>query len=149
MEARGHFTIEGLLELAWVMGLIQHFDGRLKNGKVYVGWVDAKSQEPVDEKDVRAQYEKEVLAHTGVRLIEPELFRGYDPKRKGFMQEIEINHDLEPIETSAEDAQRFKREHEDKVDLWDDGERVFVKFRKGAKVIANAFATWFVIDSVF
>ena len=62
-------SIEGLLELAFVMGLIQHFDGRLKSGKTYVGWVDTKTQEPVDDSDVRSAYEKHILEHTGVRLI--------------------------------------------------------------------------------
>ena len=69
MEARGEFTIEGCIEMAWLMGHIKHFDGRLKDGTLYVGWVDAKSGEPVDDKDVRARYEKDILAHTGVRLI--------------------------------------------------------------------------------
>jgi fatty acid synthase subunit alpha, fungi type len=27
MEARGHFTIEGCIEMAWMMGYIKHFDG--------------------------------------------------------------------------------------------------------------------------
>ena len=69
MEARGEFTIEGCIEMAWMMGYIKHFDGRLKDGSLYVGWVDAKSGEPVDDKDVRGRYEKEILAHAGVRLI--------------------------------------------------------------------------------
>lgn len=69
MEAKGSLTNEGLLELAFVMGLIQHFDGRLKDGKVYVGWVDAKTQEPIDETDVRAKHEKHILEHTGIRMI--------------------------------------------------------------------------------
>jgi fatty acid synthase subunit alpha len=69
MEARGHFTIEGCIEMAWMMGCIKHFDGRLKDGSLYVGWVDSKTSEPVDDKDVRGCYEKEILAHAGVRLI--------------------------------------------------------------------------------
>ena len=69
MEARGEFTIEGCIEMAWMMGYIKHFDGRLKDGSFYVGWVDAKSGEPVDDKDVRGLYEKDILAHAGVRLI--------------------------------------------------------------------------------
>ncbi len=69
MEARGEFTIEGCIEMAWMMGYIKHFDGRLKDGSLYVGWVDAKSGEPVDDKDVRARYEKDILSHAGVRLI--------------------------------------------------------------------------------
>ena len=69
MEARGEFTIQGCIEMAWMMGYIKHFDGRLKDGSLYVGWVDAKSAEPVDDKDIRARYEKDILQHAGVRLI--------------------------------------------------------------------------------
>ena len=32
------------------MGFIKHFDGKLPNGSLYVGWVDAKSGDPVDDK---------------------------------------------------------------------------------------------------
>lgn len=67
---------------------------------------------------------------------EPELFGGYDPKKKGLTQEIELQHDLEPIEASQEDAERFKREHGDKVDVFtDDGAKYFVKFMRGAKIL--------------
>lgn len=69
MEARGEFTIEGSIEMAWMMGYIKHFDGRLKDGSLYVGWVDSKTNEPVEDKDVKARYEKDILAHGGVRLI--------------------------------------------------------------------------------
>jgi fatty acid synthase subunit alpha, fungi type len=37
MEARGEFTIEGCIEMAWIMGFIKHFDSRLKDGSLYVG----------------------------------------------------------------------------------------------------------------
>ncbi|CAE6460687.1 unnamed protein product [Rhizoctonia solani] len=136
MEARGQFTIEGCIEMAWMMGYIKHFDGRLKNGNLYVGWVDSKSGDPVDDKDVRGKYEKEILEHSGIRLIEPELFKGYDPKKKVFHQEIELNHDLEPLEVSETEARKFKLEHGDKVDIWaqDSGE-YFVKLKKGARVL--------------
>lgn len=53
MEARGEFTIEGAIEMAWMMGYIKHFDGRLKDGSLYVGWADSKSGELVDDKDIR------------------------------------------------------------------------------------------------
>ena len=55
--------------MAWIMGYIKRFDGRLKNGLLYVGWVESKSGEPVDKKDVRSKFEKDILAHAGVRLI--------------------------------------------------------------------------------
>jgi len=69
MEARGEFTIEGCIEMAWMMGFIKHFDGRLADGSLYVGWVDSKTNEPVDDKDVKGRYEKDILSHGGVRLI--------------------------------------------------------------------------------
>ncbi|KAF9485144.1 fatty acid synthetase alpha subunit [Pholiota conissans] len=141
MEARGEFTIEGCIEMAWLMGYIKHFDGRLKDGSLYVGWVDSKTSEPVDDKDVKGRYEKDILAHAGVRLIEPELFRGYDPNKKVFNQEVELIHDLEPIEVSESEAQKFKLQHGDKCDVWaGEGGQWFAKFKKGACVfVPKAF----------
>ncbi|KAF8969171.1 fatty acid synthase [Flammula alnicola] len=141
MEARGEFTIEGCIEMAWLMGYIKHFDGRLKDGSLHVGWVDSKTDEPVDDKDVKGRYEKEILVHAGVRLIEPELFRGYDPNKKVFNQEVELIHDLEPIEVSDSEAQKFKLQHGDKCDVWaGEGGQWFAKFKKGACVfVPKAF----------
>jgi fatty acid synthase subunit alpha len=69
MEARGEFTIEGSIEMAWMMGYIKHHNGRLKNGELYVGWVDTKSGEPVSDNEVKKRYEKDILAHSGIRLV--------------------------------------------------------------------------------
>ncbi|KAF8525925.1 hypothetical protein BU17DRAFT_74311 [Hysterangium stoloniferum] len=135
MEAIGEFTIEGCIEMAWIMGYIKHFDGRLKDGSLYVGWVDSKTNEPVEDKDVKGKYEKEILAHAGVRLIEPELNKGYDPNKKVLYQEIELIHDLEPIEVSQNEATNFKHQHGDKCDIWaKDEEQYFVKLKKGALI---------------
>ncbi|KAF8206176.1 fatty acid synthase [Mycena galopus ATCC 62051] len=142
MEARGEFTIEGCIEMAWIMGYIKHFDGRLKDGSLYVGWVDSKTGEPVDDKDVKGRYQKDILEHAGVRLIEPELFRGYDPKKKVFNQEIELIHDLEPIEVAESEAHKFKLQHGDKCDVWaGEGGQWFFKLKKGALVfVPKSFA---------
>ena len=153
MEARGEFTIEGCIEMAWIMGFIKHFDGRLPDGSLYVGWVDTKTSQPVDDKDVRGKYEKEILVHAGIRLIgrlylllyyalsyyfkisEPEIFNGYDPNNKSFNQEIELIHDLEPLEVAEEEAKRYKHEHGDKVDIWaGEGDQWYIKLKKGARV---------------
>lgn len=136
MEVRGDFTLEGWVEMAWIMGYIKHFDGRLKNGSLYVGWVESKSGEPVDEKDVKGKFEKDILTHAGVRLIEPELWRGYDPKKKVFHQEVELVHDLEPMEVSEADAKKFKNEHGAKCDIWTgEGGEWFVKLKKGSRIL--------------
>ena len=80
MEAYGEFSLEGAIEMAWIMGFIKYHNGNLK-GKPYSGWVDTKTQTPIDEKDIKSKYEEEILEHSGIRLIEPELFNGYDPKK--------------------------------------------------------------------
>ena len=69
MEAKGRLTLEGCIEMAWMMGYIKHFDGRLKDGTLHVGWVDAKTGDPIDDKDVRGRYEKEIMNHAGVRFF--------------------------------------------------------------------------------
>jgi fatty acid synthase subunit alpha len=136
MEAFGKFSLEGCVEMAWIMGLIKHHNGPLK-GKAYSGWVDAKTGEPVDDKDVKSKYEKFILEHTGIRLIEPELFKGYDPKQKQLLQEIVIQEDLEPFEASKETAEEFKREHGDKVEIFEIPEsgEYTVRLRKGANLL--------------
>ncbi|KAG0090509.1 3-oxoacyl-[acyl-carrier-protein] synthase [Podila epicladia] len=135
MEAKGQFSLEGCIEMAWIMGFIKHHNGNLKSGAPYSGWVDAKTGEPVKDKDVKSKYEKQILEHTGIRLIEPELFGGYDPKRKGLLQEVLIDHDLEAFEVSKEEAQMFKLEHGDKVDIYEEESGQWaVKFKKGANM---------------
>lgn len=136
MEAYGQFSLEGCVEMAWIMGLVKNHNGPLK-GKSYSGWVDAKSGEPVDDKNIKAKFEKHILEHSGIRLIEPELFNGYDPKKKQLLQEVIIEEDLDPFESSKETAEEFKREHGDKVEVFeivDTGEYT-VRLKKGATLL--------------
>jgi len=136
MEAYGKFSLEGCVEMAWVMGLIKNHNGPLK-GKSYSGWIDAKTNEPVDDKDIKGKYEKYILEHSGIRLIEPELFNGYDPNKKQLMQEIIIEEDLGPFESSKETALEFKREHGDKVEIFEisDSGEYTVRLKKGAMLL--------------
>ncbi|KAH7356210.1 hypothetical protein BKA66DRAFT_473751 [Pyrenochaeta sp. MPI-SDFR-AT-0127] len=136
MEAYGEFSLEGCVEMAWIMGLIKNHNGPLK-GKSYSGWVDAKTGEPVDDKDIKPKYEKYILEHSGIRLIEPELFHGYDPKKKQLMQEIQIEEDLDPFEASSELAHEFKRQHGDKVEIFaiEDSGEFTVRMKKGATLL--------------
>ncbi|KAJ2724547.1 fatty acid synthase alpha subunit Lsd1 [Coemansia sp. Benny D115] len=136
MEAFGEFSLEGCIELAWIMGYIKHFNGRLKNKQLYSGWVDAKTEEPVEDKDVKARYEKQILEHTGIRLIESEMLQGYDPNKKPMLRELQIEHDMEPFEATAEEASNFKLRNEDKVDIWENADGSWsVRFLKGATLM--------------
>lgn len=147
VEVLGSLSITGCLELARIMGYVKFFNGRLKDGQSYIGWLDLHSGQPITDTEIKLKYEKEILEHTGIRMIgtyllflfdfclEPKLFKGYDPKKKNFTQEIILDHDLEPIETSQEEAAHFKLKHEDFVDIWPadtDSSRWFVKFLRGA-----------------
>ncbi|RYP51917.1 hypothetical protein DL768_002885 [Monosporascus sp. mg162] len=133
MEAYGHFSLEGCVEMAWIMGLIKNHNGPIK-GQPYSGWVDAKTGEPVDDKDIKQKYESHILEHSGIRLVEPELFFGYNPEKKQLLQEVAIDEDLEPFEASKDLAEAYKREHGDKCEIFEipeSGEYI-VRMKKGA-----------------
>ncbi|TGJ80111.1 hypothetical protein E0Z10_g8651 [Xylaria hypoxylon] len=135
MEAYGEFSLEGCIEMAWVMGLIKNHNGPIK-GQPYSGWVDAKTGEPVEDKDVKPKYEKYILEHAGIRLIEPELFDGYDPNKKMLLHEVSLEEDLEPFEGSKETAEEFKREHGDKCEIFEipeSGEYI-IRMKRGASL---------------
>ena len=135
MEAYGEFSLEGCIEMAWIMGLIKNHNGPLK-GKSYSGWVDAKTGDPVDDKDVKAKYEKYILEHSGIRLIESELFNGYDPKKKQILHEVQIEEDLDPFEASMETAEEFRRQHGDKVEIFElESGEFTVRLKKGATLL--------------
>ncbi|RKP40379.1 thiolase-like protein, partial [Dimargaris cristalligena] len=116
---------------------IKHHNGPLKNGVPYSGWMDTKTNEPVKDLDVKSKYEKQILEHSGIRLIEPELFDGYQPRKKLVLREVLLEHDLEPFEASAEEAQQFRSQNGEFVDVYENAEsdQSWVKFRKGATLM--------------
>ncbi|PVU98003.1 hypothetical protein BB559_001847, partial [Furculomyces boomerangus] len=136
MEAYGEFSLEGCIELAWIMGYIKHFSGKLKSGPMYTGWIISETGEPIDDRDVKAKFEKKILEHTGIRLIEPELFDGYDPLKKEVMREVVLETNLEPFITTAEEAANFKLRNGDKVDIWENDDNSWsVKLFPGATIL--------------
>ncbi|KAJ2855196.1 fatty acid synthase alpha subunit Lsd1, partial [Coemansia erecta] len=141
MEAFGEFSLEGCIELAWIMGLIKHSNGKNKHtGKVYAGWVDARTEEPVLDKHIKLRYEKQILEHTGIRLIEPEMIAGYDPKRKTIFREVQIEHEMEPFEATEEEAYQFKDYDPNHVRIWESDSKSgsgswMVRFLKGATLM--------------
>ncbi|KAL7930693.1 fatty acid synthase subunit alpha [Trichoderma chlorosporum] len=137
IEAYGKFSLEGCIEMAWIMGLIKHYNGYIKEtGQTYTGWVDSKSGVPVEDKDIKNKYERFILEHSGIRLIEPELFNGYNPSKKQLLHEIILQEDLEPFEASEETAAEFKREHGDNVDIFKipESKEYVIRLKKGASL---------------
>ncbi|KAL9120415.1 MAG: hypothetical protein Q9187_003025 [Circinaria calcarea] len=133
MEAHSKFSIEGCMEMSWIMGLIKYHSGTI-NGKQYSGWVDTKTGETVDDKDVKKRYEKYILEHSGIRIIEPEFWDGNDPHQTDILQEVAIQEDLEPFSASKETAEEFQRKHGHLAEIFEDpasGEWI-VRIKKGA-----------------
>ena len=137
MECAGELSPAGYVEMAWIMGLVKHFEGDLQ-GAAYVGWVDAKSNQPVHEADFGAQYGAYIQEHAGLRFIEPELYDGYDPAKKEFLQEVVVQEDLPVFQASRAVATAFKTKHGDKVSIapaTDEGDDYNVQFKPGARFL--------------
>ncbi|TPX31149.1 hypothetical protein SmJEL517_g05464 [Synchytrium microbalum] len=132
MEAMGEFSLEGCVEMAWLMGYIKFHDGPLKKNPWYTGWIDLKTEEPLKDHEVKSKFEKDILDHTGIRLIEPSLFDGYDPQKKMFLQEVAVTADMAPVECSKEEAEAFKHQHGDNCVVEQQGDQYFIRIKKGA-----------------
>ncbi|ORY03898.1 hypothetical protein K493DRAFT_311577 [Basidiobolus meristosporus CBS 931.73] len=137
MESEGRFSLEGCIEMAWIMGLIKYVRYKqTKDGLLYSGWLDCENDQPLRDIEIKEKYEKRILEHTGIRLIEPELFNGYNPEKKTMLQEVLVDNDLPPFEASAEEAAKFKSQHGKNADIVEDKKSgqwtVFLK--KGATI---------------
>ena len=137
IEAYGTFTLDGCIEMAWIMGLIKNHSGPLAGIAHYTGWVDAKTLKPVHDSKIKEVYETQILEHSGIRLIEPTLDEGYDPKKKQILQEIVLEEDLAPFTATKDLALEFQREHGDLVDVFEipGGDEYTVRLKKGATLM--------------
>ncbi|KAJ5689020.1 hypothetical protein N7462_003412 [Penicillium macrosclerotiorum] len=137
MEHAREFSLEGYVEMAWIMGLVKHLDGDIQ-GTPYVGWVDAKSGDPVQDVDFKDRYGSYIKDHAGLRFIEPELFDGYDPACKEFLQEVVVEEDLPVFQAPESVAQAFKLKHGDKVIISPrsiEEDEFEVQFKSGARFL--------------
>eukprot|EP01119_Soliformovum_irregulare_P010017 TRINITY_DN2425_c0_g2_i3.p1 TRINITY_DN2425_c0_g2~~TRINITY_DN2425_c0_g2_i3.p1 ORF type:complete len:3502 (-),score=1233.34 TRINITY_DN2425_c0_g2_i3:1297-11802(-) len=125
IESFGEFSLEGCLEMAWMMGLIKYDSESCQ-------WVDVQSKQPVKSWEFKLKYEETILKHTGIRLVEPELVDGYDPQNKNFMHQVVLTHDMEAIESSKEVATSMKQKHGKDVDIFQENSNWFFKLKKGA-----------------
>ena len=134
MEAYGQFSLEGCIELAWIMGLIEH---RTVENKSYIGWIDKQTGEPIADMEVKEKYEQHILEHTGIRLIEPRHFDGTDPATRQMLHEIQVQEDLAPFEGPTEIVQDLQREHGDKVKVYEieGSDQVRITIQKGARLL--------------
>jgi fatty acid synthase subunit beta len=138
MEADGEFSVEGCIEMAWMMGLIKYFNGRMTiDGKpaMYNGWVDAKTNEPLGDWEIKSRFEKEILAHSGIRIVEPEQIFGHNPEKDKFYHQVSLQRDLDAVEVADEaTAREFQKMHAGQADVFEKEGVWYVKIREGATI---------------
>ncbi|KAH9257778.1 holo-[acyl-carrier-protein] synthase [Batrachochytrium salamandrivorans] len=146
MEAFGEFSLEGCVELAWLVGLIQHIDGPLPNNPRvrHIGWIDTTTKEPVFDHEVKRRYEETILKHSGIRIVEPELFEGYNPRvEKRVWTKVGVDRDLPAVEVSSEEmALEIQRAcgGRDKCEIIQEGTSFKIKVKSGSVLaIPRAF----------
>ncbi|KAL3671875.1 hypothetical protein V7S43_002543 [Phytophthora oleae] len=126
MESYGEFSLEGCIELAWLTGRIVFDKGN---------WVDVKTKEIVPDHQVKPRYEEDILKHSGIRIVEPELFDGYDPKNKMVLHQVAIDKKMSPIEVAdREEALQFRKElGKENVDVFQNASGAWmIRLRKGS-----------------
>jgi fatty acid synthase subunit alpha len=136
MEAHGIFSLDGCIEMAWIMGLVKHYDGEI-NGEPYSGWVESKTSKPISDVDVKRKYEDHILEHSGIRITNTLDTNNPGSSSNQRLHEVIIQEDLDPFDVSEETALDFKREHGDKVEIRriSDSNEFSVYLRKGATLM--------------
>lgn len=136
LEAEGEFSIEGCIELAWMMGFIKYDKRRLHNGvDIGAGWVEIESGAPIKDPDIKAKFEARIEAHTGIRILETDEWSNPDPRLRDLLHEVGTQEDLPPFDCSSHAAEDLKRRHGDAVEiLSDDGSSASVRIRSGATI---------------
>ncbi|OTB05653.1 hypothetical protein M426DRAFT_21686 [Hypoxylon sp. CI-4A] len=138
MELRGELSIQGCIELAWMTGLIKHNPKPTPSADGPApAWIDAATNAPIYDHEVKVKYEKQILDNTGLRLIEPSPLDHPNRDSKQFLQEVIVQHDMEPFTASFDTAMEFVREHGDKVEIKQiaKSDQFSIRLRKGATLM--------------
>ncbi|MCA9538721.1 MAG: hypothetical protein KC620_07515, partial [Myxococcales bacterium] len=106
-SARTRFALEvddalsdaGVLELAWMTGLVRYEQSGRR-----AGFVDAASGEPVAEAEIAARYEAEVRARLGIRTMQGASF---DPAALPVHATVHLDRDFTFGVASREEAEAF------------------------------------------
>ncbi|KAL2867500.1 uncharacterized protein BJX67DRAFT_380851 [Aspergillus lucknowensis] len=102
IESQGELSPAGYLEMAWLMNLIRHVDKPGPNGH-YVGWVDAESGKPVADVEIPQLYGDQIRRHSGIRPLPSD--------NREIFQEIVLEEDLPPFETTRANAEALHHRH--------------------------------------
>ncbi len=98
LEFEDELSPAGVLELAWMTGLIRHEPG--------AGWLDTQSDEVVAEEEIAGRYRQAVRERVGIRLVEPETV-GFDPQAMPVYASAWLERDFTFPVASEDEARCF------------------------------------------
>ncbi|OCL09019.1 hypothetical protein AOQ84DRAFT_292055 [Glonium stellatum] len=141
MEAHGELSLEGFVEMAWIMGLIEY---QSVEGLSYCGWIEKESRKPITDVEIKKKYEEHILKHSGIRLLDARPLDGKDPAARQVLHEIDLQHDFAPFEVSKDTANDLVREHGDKVmiTILEGSDHCLAILRKGARLMVPKALTF-------
>ena len=99
LESTGVISLEGALELAWMMGLI-----RYEATAHQAGFVVADNGEPIADWEVKERFESQIISHTGIRFLDENAFAiGPDqlPVFTSILLEQDFDFPVTDLETAA------------------------------------------------
>ncbi|OJI99519.1 hypothetical protein ASPVEDRAFT_81132 [Aspergillus versicolor CBS 583.65] len=112
MESQGKLSLAGYVEMAWLMNLIRHANRQGRNDQ-YVGWVDAQTGQSVADSDIPQKYGAIIRSNAGIRPLPSDT--------REVFQEIVLEEDLPPFETTRENAEALRQRHGNSVRLTSQG----------------------------
>lgn len=121
------FSTESLLYLCLIMNILKYDS---KTGKYY----DVAKNEEIEIKEI-IKYEKYVLAHTGIRILEEDVV-DYNPGKKPMLQEVVLLQSFKTV-VSEELMKEYKLMHDDdsmKITALNQDNMFEVKFLPGTKL---------------
>lgn len=130
VEKDGKLSLEGTIELARLMGLIKY-----EKSRNHVGWVDAKSGDPVADGDIPEKYTKEIMANVGIRYTDPEIQK-FDPRKMTIYPEVILKEDhVFEVGSKAEAEQFYNFDPEHTSIREEDGGQWVVIRKKGSSAM--------------
>ncbi|ADG98977.1 MaoC domain protein dehydratase [Segniliparus rotundus DSM 44985] len=101
VEVTGELSAAGVLELAWVTGLVAW------QRDPQPGWYDNQTGELVPEEEIAEKYREHVLAHSGIRLFTNTTLVEGDSETRPLHAEVFLTQDLTFVVTSEAEAKAF------------------------------------------
>lgn len=81
MEARGELTVEGYLEIAWMMGCIKYFNGHVKDSSLYERGGPPGVQEEEEEGKGKGEGGRKSSSGVPLACTDPLFFSDSRPRR--------------------------------------------------------------------